>query len=55
MLSILVHHKGDVLRTPGKGFFELVDKLNQRKEEETDLELKNRMIKECWNYWSKNQ
>jgi len=55
MLSVLVHHKGDIERTPGKGFFNLADELNQRKEGETDLQLKSRMIKECWNYWSKNQ
>ena len=48
MLSVLVHHKGDVERTPGKGFFNLADELNQRKEGETDLQLKYRIIKECW-------
>jgi len=51
MLSVLVHHKGDIQRTPGKGFFNLADELNQRKEGETDLQLQYRIIKECWNYW----
>jgi hypothetical protein len=34
MLSVLVHHKGDIQRTPGKGFFNLADELSQRKDEE---------------------
>jgi hypothetical protein len=51
MLSVLVHHKGDVLRTPGPGWFNLADKLGQRKVGEPDLNLKNRIIKECWAYW----
>lgn len=51
MLSVLIHHLGDVQRTPGKGFFQLVDELNQRKEGESDLELQYRIIKECWRYW----
>ena len=51
MLSVLVHHKGDIQRTPGKGFFNLADELNQRKEGETDLQLQYRIIKECWKEW----
>src|SRR3989344_69135 len=51
MLSVLVHHKGDILRTPGKGFFNLADELNQKKEGETDLQLQYRIIKECWKEW----
>ena len=53
MLSVLVHHKGDVERTPGKGFFELADKLNQRLFEETDTQMKYRIIKDCWEYYGK--
>lgn len=44
MLSVLVHHKGDIQRTPGKGFFNLADELNQRKEGETDLQNDKRML-----------
>ncbi len=51
MLSVLVHHMGDILRTPGQGFFNLADELNQRKEGETDKEMQFRIIKECWAYW----
>lgn len=51
MLSILVHHKGDILRNPGKGFFNLADELNQRKKGEDDLKLKNRILTECWKIW----
>ena len=54
MLSVLVHHKGDIQRTPGKGFFNLADNLNQRKERETDLQLQYRIIKDCWNFWKNN-
>jgi hypothetical protein len=55
MLSVLIHHKGDLERTPGKGFFELADELNQRKEKETDKQLQYRMIKECWNFWKEKE
>lgn len=51
MLSVLVNHKGDIERTPGKGFFELADELNQRKPKETDKQMQYRIIKECWEYW----
>jgi len=51
MLSILVHHKGDIERTPGKGFFDLANELNQRKRGETDKQMQYRIIKECWNFW----
>ena len=51
MLSVLVHHKGDIERTPGQGWFDLADKLKQRKDGETDKELQYRMIKSCWEYW----
>lgn len=51
MLSVLVHHKGDVERTPGKGFFELADKLEQRNPGETDKEMQYRIIKDCWKFW----
>ena len=48
MLSVLVHHKGDVERTPGLGFFNLAGELNQRKAGETNKQLQYRIIKECW-------
>lgn len=48
MLSVLVHHKGDVERTPGAGFFELADKLRQRHKDETDKQMQYRIIKDCW-------
>lgn len=51
MLSVLIHHKGDIERTPGKGFFELADKLVQRNQGETDKQMKYRIIKECWKFW----
>ena len=51
MLSVLVHHKGDIERTPGKGFFELADKLKQRNLKETDKEMQYRIIKDCWKFW----
>lgn len=51
MLSVLVHHKSDVERTPGKGFFELADKLRQRKNGESDKEMQYRIIKDCWRIW----
>ena len=55
MLSVLVHHKGDIERTPGTGFFNLADELNQRKADESDKQLQQRMLKECWKYWGKAQ
>lgn len=51
MLSVLVHHKGDVERTPGDGFFKLADKLGQRKPNETDKKMQYRIIKDCWKFW----
>lgn len=51
MLSVLVHHKGDIERTPGKGFFKLADRLGQRNQGETDKQMQYRIIKECWRFW----
>jgi hypothetical protein len=51
MLSVLVHYKSDIERTPGKGFFELADELKQRKPGETDKEMQYRIIKDCWKFW----
>lgn len=48
MLSVLVHHKDDPERNPGMGFFELADKLKQKKSGETKNVMKFRIIKECW-------
>jgi hypothetical protein len=55
MLSVLVHHKGDLERTPGKGFFELADGLEQRKKEESDKEMQYRIIKDCWKAWERSK
>ncbi len=55
MLSVLVHHKGDVERKCGKGFFELADELNQRKENEkgNDKKMQYRIIGEVWKEYNK--
>jgi len=54
MLSVLVHHKNDVLRRPGKGFFDLASLQGQILPGEKDLDFQFRMMNKCFDYWSKN-
>lgn len=53
MLSVLVHHKADLERSAGIGWFKLADKLKQRRDKECDLIMRLRVLADCWKYWDK--
>ncbi len=49
-ISVLVVLKGTV--SPSYGFFNFMDELKVRKPEETDEELRNRLMNWSYEYWS---
>lgn len=55
MLSVLVHHKNDILRRPGSGFFKLANDLGQMFPKEKQIDFHYRMLNKCFDYWEKHK
>ena len=53
-ISVLVVLKNKSPIMPSYGFFNFMDELGVRKSGETDEQLRNRLMNDCYNYWSKH-